>query len=240
MDIFELWPGGPKLETNTDVYPVGTDSVLLSNFVALSGVRKCADLGCGSGIISLILSHRRPGMHIDLVDISPEAVACAGRNIHLNGLDGHLRVICGDLRSLREADVGKYQLIVSNPPYFPIGSGTSPSSSKRSGARQEDTCTLSQLAFTVSRLLGDGGRFAMCGPAFRLSEALCILSSHSLEPKRLRLVQGSPSSPPSIFLVECRRGGRPGVRVEPALIIKDGSGADTDEIRRIYHFLQEQ
>ena len=240
MEAFELWPNGPKLEINKDVQPVGTDSVLLSNFVSLSGVRRCADLGCGSGVISIILSHRRPEMHIDLVDISPEAAACAKRNIQLNGLDSHLRVLQGDLRTLNEAEVGKYQLIVSNPPYFPIGSGTSPNSSKRSGARQEDTCTLGQLAFTVSRLLGDGGRFAMCGPAFRLSEALCVLSSHSLEPKRLRLVQGRLNAPPSIFLVECRRGGRSGVRVEPALIIKDDNGADTEEIRRIYHLQQEQ
>ena len=231
----ELWPGGPVMESAPGVQPVGTDSVVLSDFVNLSGIRRGADLGCGSGLIAILLAQRSPALRLDLVDISPSAAELAGKNVAANSLQDRLRVMCRDLRGLRESEVGKYQLIVSNPPYFPQGSGTAPASPDRAAARVDGECTLEELSETSARLLGDGGRFAMCVPSGRLSQALSTLSRAGLEPKRLRLMQARIDSPPSLALIECRRGGRPGLRVEPVLIIKDSSGADTPEIRRIYH-----
>ncbi len=234
MDSFALWPGGPVMEVSPDAEPVTTDSVLLANFPSLSGVTRCADFGCGSGLIGLILAARSPRVNLDLVELDPAAASLAERNVSLNGLSGRMRVLNRDLRSLREAEVGKYQLIVSNPPYYPVGSGTSPEE-RRQNARQERTCSLSELAGAASRLLGDGGRLALVYPPERLSQALCALSSANLEPKRLRLVQARLDAAPSAALLECRRGGRPGLRVEPVLILKNPDGTDTGEVKRIYH-----
>ena len=234
MDHMELWPVGPVLEESRDAEPVCTDSVLLSSFPSLAGVKRAADFGCGSGLIAILLAHRAPSIHIDCVEISPAAAALAERNIEKNGLSDRLRVLERDLRSLREAEVGKYQLIISNPPYFPVGAGSAPAI-ERQNAREERTCSLTELAETTSKLLGDGGRLALVYPAERLSEAFCTLSAHGLEPKRLRLVQARLDTPPSVALIECRRGGRPGLRAEPVLLLKNPDGTDTDEVRAIYH-----
>ena len=72
-----------------------------------------------------------------------------------------------------------------------------------------------------------------CKPE-RLSELFCALTAAGIEPKRLRLVCPRPASAPSLVLVEGRRGGRPGLTVEPPLLLRDADGADSAELRRIY------
>ena len=234
MDSFALWPGGPVMEVSPAAEPVTTDSVLLANFPSLSGVTRCADFGCGSGLIGLILAERSAKINVDMVELDPAAAELARRNVELNGLSGRLRVLNRDLRSLREIEVGKYQLIVSNPPYYPVSSGTSPEK-ERQNARQERTCSLTELAGTASRLLGDGGRLAAVYPAERIAEAMRVFSEYGLEPKRLRLVQARLDLPPSVALLELRRCGGPGLRVEPVLVLKNPDGTDAGEVKRIYH-----
>lgn len=234
METFSLWRGGPVMELSRDAEPVGTDAVLLASFPSLNGVDRAADFGSGSGVIALILASRRETLSVDCVELDHAAAELSRRNIARNGLEGRLRVLERDLRALREAEVGKYQLIVSNPPYRPLGSGTSPSEA-RQAAREERTCTLPELARSASKLLGDGGRLCVVYPCSRLAEAVTVFSQNALEPKRLRLVAARTDSAPSLFLLECRRGGRPGLTVEPALILKNPDGTDTPEVRRIYH-----
>lgn len=234
MDGFALWPGGPVMVPSSSAEPVTTDSVLLGHFPTLTGVTRAMDLGCGSGVLGLILAARSERVRVDMVELDPGAAAACAENVTKNGLSGRLRVLNRDLRSLTEREVGKAQLIVSNPPYYPVGAGTAPGEGRRR-AREERDCTLADLARTAFRLLGDGGRMALVYPCGRLVEALRTLSETGLEPKRLRLVQARPDSAPSVALIECRRGGRPGVRTEPVLILKNPDGTDTAEARHIYH-----
>ena len=68
----------------------------------------------------------------------------------------------------------------------------------------------------------------------RLSEIFCVMSENGLEPKRLRLVESVPNCAPSLALIECRRGGKPGLIIEPALRLRDENGEDSAEYRKIY------
>ena len=65
------------------------------------------------------------------------------------------------------------------------------------------------------------------------------MSAAGLEPKRLRLVCPRAESAPSLVLAEGRRGGKPGLTILPPLVLADASGADSEEIRRIYHLENE-
>ena len=222
------------MEVSSAAEPVCTDSVILGAFPSLAGVRRAADFGCGSGVISLILSARSRTAGICMVEIDPAAAALARRNVELNNLNDRLHVLQRDLRELREAEVGKFQLIVTNPPYFVPGHGGAPAEGRRV-AREERACTLAEIAEAAAKLLGDGGRLALVYPPERLAEAMVTLSGHGLEPKRLRLAAAGVEAPPFAALIECRRGGKPGLRVEPELILKTPGGEDTPEAREIYH-----
>ena len=235
METVDLWPNGPKIEKCPDAAPVGTDSILLADFVPLSGCRRALDMGTGSGIISILLLCRSEKLTVDAVEIMPAAAANARRNAELNGLESRVNVIEGDFRLLREKDVGKYDVIVTNPPYYAVESGERSPDSGRSAARDEGMCTLAELLETASKLLGPGGKFCMVYPVPKMRQAMSEAASVGLEPKRMRLVQARIDAPPSVFLMECRRNGKPGLTVEPVLIIKDASGGDSAEVRRIYH-----
>ena len=80
-----------------------------------------------------------------------------------------------------------------------------------------------------------GGSFALVHKPERLSELMCCLSAHGLEPKRLRLVCHRQDAAPNLVLLEARRGGRPGLRLEPCLILREEDGSESAEVRRIYH-----
>ena len=69
----------------------------------------------------------------------------------------------------------------------------------------------------------------------RLAELMCCMSAHGLEPKRMRMVCHTAGAAPNLLLVEGRRGAKPGMRIEPALILREADGSETEEIRRIYH-----
>ena len=64
---------------------------------------------------------------------------------------------------------------------------------------------------------------------------MCCMSAHGLEPKRMRMVCHTVGAAPNLLLVEGRRGAKPGMRIEPALILHEAGGSETEEIRRIYH-----
>lgn len=231
----ELWPGGPVFLPAAHA-PLGTDSVLLADFVRPGGAKRGIDLGCASGILSLLLLGRTEKLQMTGLELLPEAAELARENMERNGLLARSEMLTGDLRQHRSLFApGRFDLAVANPPYFPVGSGAASPDPARAAARGEGSCTLEDLCGAAAYLLRTGGSFCLVHKPERLSELFCALSAHGLEPKRLRLVCPRPDSAPSLVLVEARRGGKPGLAVEPPLVLTDGAGNESPEVRRIYH-----
>ncbi len=199
---------GPyTLSWEEGVFPLGGDALALGAFSTVkSGWRVC-DLGTGSGVLLLLLARRVENLSLTGIDIAPLSARTARENLAVNGLPGE--ILCGDLRAA-PLPAGSFDLVVANPPYFPVGGGTS-----GGPARSEEHCTLEELCAAASRLVKNGGRFSLCHRPERLVDILCALRTHGLEPKRLKLVSHGPDHPPSLLLVEAVKQGRPGVAIEP-------------------------
>lgn len=73
------------------------------------------DLGCGTGALGLALAQALPQIQVTLVDISEKALQLAGENVQKNGLENRVKLIHSDWF---EEVQGKYDWIVSNPPYL--------------------------------------------------------------------------------------------------------------------------
>ncbi len=235
METYELWQGGLRLLKTDKVFPVTMDSVVLSYFVRPARGKKFLDLGSGSGIISLLLLSHYPSLTATMAEVSAEAAEISRQNLILNGFESRGRVLCTDLRLLHQRDVGLFDIVVTNPPYFKT-SGTMSPKPLNSSARLEKNCSLEEVCQKASSLLHTGGRFYMVYPVHRMAEAICTLSGLSLEPKRLRLITARPEQEPSVFLIECIKLGRPSLRVEPTLVLLDEKGGDSREIKEMYHF----
>ena len=235
IDICELWPGGP-LYAQDPAAPLGTDSVLLADFVRTGGARRGIDLGCGGGILGLLLLCRSEKLHMTGLELRPDAAALGRENLERNGLSRRGEILTGDIREHRSLFApGSFDLAVANPPYFPAGSGGRSPDPARAAAREEESCTLPQLCEAAGWLLHTGGRFCLVHRPERLSELFVCMSGAGLEPKRLREVCPRPGSAPSLVLVEARRGGKPGLVIEPPLLLRDENGEESGEVRRIYH-----
>ena len=91
------------------------------------------------------------------------------------------------------------------------------------------------VSFFLSFLCRTGGSFFLVHKPERLAEAMRTMSGKGLEPKRLRLVCPDAAKAPSLVLIEARRGGRPGLKIEPSLYLTGPDGKESEEYRRIYH-----
>lgn len=230
-----LWPGGPRL-LQAAHFRLGTDCVLLADFVNTSGAKRGIDLGCASGALMLLLLERAPGLCMTGLEIVPEAASLARENMALNGFETRGEIVTGDIREYRALfRAGSFDLVVCNPPYFPQGSGALPSDADRAAARSELLCTLPELCAAAAYLLHTGGRAFFVHRPERLSELLVCMTAAGLEPKRLRLVCSDAEKAPSLVLVEGRRGGKPGLTIEPSLYLYDADGSESAAYKRIYH-----
>ena len=121
-----LWPGGPSLKQAAH-FRLGTDCVLLADFVNTAGARRGIDLGCASGAAMLLLLERAPKLSMTGLEIVPEAAALARENMALNGFSDRAEIVTGDIREHRSLfRAGSFDLLVCNPPYFPQKSGALP------------------------------------------------------------------------------------------------------------------
>ena len=230
-----LRPDGYRFAWDDTLFRPGTDSFVLSSFPRLKrGLRVC-DLGSGTGLLGLLLLQREPSLTVTSLERLPDAVQLSERCAAENGLSGRLKSYCMDLRNAPQAfATGSFDLIVSNPPYFPAGHGAAPPDNVRRETRHECGCTLSELVQSAAYLLRWGGAFCLVHKPERLTDVLCCLRGGRCEPKRLRLVHAAPDAPPSLILVEARRGGKPGLTIERPLTLRRADGSSTPELDTIY------
>lgn len=229
-----LWPGGWTFCFDDGAFKPSTDSFLLGSFPPLRKNWRVCDLGAGTGLLGLLLLAREPALTVTGLELSPAACALAARTAAANSLSDRLVTLHCDLRERSQLpQAGSFDLAVSNPPYFPAGSGRAAAGS-RGDARTELTCTMAQLCGAASYLLRSGGQFCLVHRTERLAELLETLRRCRLEPKALRFVQKDGTSAPSLVLLACRKDGRTGLTVQPPLLLQNADGTETEELRRIY------
>ena len=226
-----LWPDGPRYLYDEQCFPPSTDSFLLGGFANPRRGEKVCDLGAGAGLLGLLLLAREPSLQVTGIERDAHACAMLARNAAENRLP--LTALCADLRQRETLPAGAFQLAVSNPPYFAPHTGAV-AEGARGDARAELTATLEDIFAAAERMLQWGGRFCLVYRPERLAALLTAAVTHGLEPKRLRMVQHTASSAPSLVLLECRRGGKPGLSVEPPLLLRLEDGGESPDVRRAY------
>ena len=227
----EYLPNGFALELCQGAFPLSTDSMVLADFVKLRRNARVLDLGSGCGTLGLLLCAGHESCTVTGLELDETAHLQALKNIRTNALESRLYSICADLRTMPdEIPRQSFHCCVSNPPYF---SGGAPST-RTPLARQDDTCSLAQLFAAANYALQYGGDFFLVHKPEKLASICFEACKTGLEPKLLRTVRYQPGSEPSLILLQCRKGGKPGLRLEEStLFYPDGS--PTDDYRRIYH-----
>lgn len=222
---------GFTLELNPGSFPLGTDSIALANFVKLPKKAAVLDLGAGCGTLGLLLCATFTDCNVTGVEISPEDHTMALRNAQQNNITARFNSICADVGTIPTLiPPGSFSVCVSNPPYFTAG----PKSKTVPTARREDLLSLDTLFAGAAWALRYGGEFFLVHRPERLAEICVTAARYALEPKKLQLLRHRSNGPVALVLVQCRKGGKPGL-IWDEQFLYDSEGRQSDYYKQIYH-----
>ncbi len=233
----DLQRNGYRLIQNPSYFRFGMDAVLLAGFARIKPGERVLDLGTGTGIIPILLEGRYQEGSYTGLELQPEIADMARRSVRLNELEEQIRIVTGDIREASALfGKGVFQVVTCNPPYMTAQHGLQNPDRAKAIARHEVFCTLRDVALQTAGLLGSGGRLYLVHRPFRLAEIMAVLQEYGLEPKRMRLIHPYIDREPNMVLLEALKGGKPGIVVEPPLVIYREPGTYSDELCRDYRY----
>ena len=141
---------------------VGVDGVLLGAWADVENAEQILDIGIGSGLIALMLAQRNSHAQIDAIDIEDSAVRQAEINVECSLWKERIKVRHISLQNFAATAPNKYDLIVSNPPFF-VNSMKTPEK-ERTNARHTDRLTHEELIFLSKSLLAPNGKICIILP----------------------------------------------------------------------------
>lgn len=225
----EILPNGFTLEIPTGCFPLSTDSMVLADFVRPGP--KILDLGSGCGTLGILLCAAAPQCQVTGIELDPAAHSAALSNIRRNHLDDRMNSICADLRQVnRLVSAGAFSCCVSNPPYY-CGGALSKSTPL---ARRDDFCSPEELFRAAAWALRWGGDFYLVHKPEMLAQLCAWAVANKLEPKRLRLLRHQEGGQVTLILLQCRKGGKPGLIWEEESL-HDVHGKPTHYYNKVYH-----
>ena len=227
--------GRIKVKQDSCGYRFSIDSILLACHAEPRPGDKVVDLGTGCGIIPMILAYREPNLKIFGIELQKELADIASSNVKENLMDSTITIFCKDMKELRNDMIsGPVDLVVSNPPYRKAESGRINPDMQRAVARHEITVCLDDITKTVRRVLRTAGRFITIYSAERTTDLLTHLRTSGIEPKSFRMIHSGAKTQAKLILVEGIKGGHPGVKIGPPIIIYDEKGAYTQEVQEMF------
>ncbi len=212
---------------------VGTDGVLLGAWVDVQGVRKALDVGTGTGLIALMLAQRSDA-RIDAVEIDAGAAAEASENAAASPWADRVRVFHQSIQDYARQANERYDLVVSNPPFFT--GGVLSAYQDRASVRHTVKLPHGDLLDAARKLLQPQGRLAVILPyleGLRFGE---LAASYGFYLCRRTKVRPLPHQPFNRLLLEFARDVRP--LKESELVIQDAQGqwsADYVELTRPFY-----
>jgi tRNA1Val (adenine37-N6)-methyltransferase len=162
-----------SINQNSEVFRVGTDAVLLGSLAKIEGFKNILEVGCGTGIISMMLAQRNLEANILAIDIDENAVNLAAENFKNSIFSDKLKAELSDFNQFNSNIL--FDLIVCNPPYFEANS-----SEKDVLARQKVALNFDDLIINASLFLNKNGLFSVIIPAEDFDEFLKITTSNQL------------------------------------------------------------
>lgn len=229
--------GNLKLIQKPEDFCYGIDAVLLASFAAEKAGARILDLGTGTGIVPILLSHKTRAEEIVGIELQQDAWERGQRNIQLNELQKRVKILLGDVKdalSMKDIEAYSFDTVVTNPPYVKKGGGIKNSSHPKTIARHELSAELSDFIEVAASMLKDRGDFYMVHRPDRLVDIAVLCRQYKLEPKEIRLVSPNKEGKPNILLVHCIKHGKPELKFLDPLYVYDEKGGYTAEILEIY------
>lgn len=209
-------------------YRIAIDAVLLAAAVDAAPGERILDLGAGVGAVGLCLAARLPGCSVVGIELQAPLAELAERNANLNGMADRVRTVVHDLARPLPADLGRFDHVVTNPPYLAAAVADPSPDPSKALATVESSADLARWLAAAAAAAEPAGTLLAIHRSDRLDEILGHLAElgwGDVTVKRL--------PPAARILVRARRSERPMRRDAPPLTLHRPGGGYTDEAEAI-------
>lgn len=219
-----LLGGRVRLRQPVNGYRAGMDAALLAAAVNAKPGDRVFEAGCGAGAVLTQVAARRPEAVLTGLERDPAAAALARENAVLNGFEGRMTVLTGDVADgFRPLDLKPFDWAVSNPPFFDDpGALRAPAPGKRGAWMADDG--LKAWAGFLLKSVREGGRIVVIHRADRLADLLTLLDSKAGS-FAVRGIHPYADEPAKRVLVSAIKTGKAPLRLLPPLVLHDRTGA---------------
>ena len=224
-----------KIYQDNECFSFSLDSVMLANFATVRlRDKNIVDLGCGNGVIPLIMS-LRTDKNIIGVEIQEKMADMARRSVEINGLSDRINIINLNMKDFADGDYFEcFDLITCNPPYFKVNDKNYFNESyEKMIARHEIEINLEDLLVVARKLLKNNGNFAIVHRPERLMEILFEFRKNHIEPKRIQFVYENINKGSTLVLVEGQKNGNEGLKIENPIVMYNDDGSMTEGYARL-------
>ncbi len=180
-----------RVEQDRCAMKISTDAVILGALANSTNPGRILDIGSGTGVIALMLAQRFPDAEITAVELDVEAASQAEKNFRGSKFGHRLELWQGKIQDFKSSD--SFDLIVSNPPYFP--NHLKSSDQKRNQALHTDELTFGELIAQVEELLSEEGEFWVILPPRQMRDFENLAKDHSMYPILQFQMQDNPNKP---------------------------------------------
>ena len=178
---------------------VNTDGVLLGAWAAVSNEKNILDIGCGTGLIALMMA-QRTSARITAIEIEENAANEANFNFNNSPWKNRLSVQNISFQEFNRNTKNKFDAIISNPPYFE--NSKKPIQLSRTFARHNSSLPLNELASGVDFLLSENGHFYCILPSDLKTDFLTVAEKNNLFAHRITEVKSEPNKPVIRYLFQ--------------------------------------
>lgn len=223
MDVTEdrVLDGRIRLRQPRVGYRAGLDAALLAAACEANPGDRLIEVGCGAGAALLAAATRNPKAEFAGIERDREALALARENIALNGLEGRVQVMAGDVAAgFKALGLAPFDHAIANPPFFDHPSELRAPHPAKAGAWMADDGLANWLAF-LSKAVREGGSVTVIHRADRLADLLAMPTMGSF---RVRSIHPFADHPAKRVLVRAVKTGKAPLVLAPPLVLHDREG----------------
>lgn len=203
--------------------------VLCSQVPPINSGDRILDIGCGCGIIPVILGYCFPQSRITGVEIQTELAEIALKNTINNKLEQTVSIINADIKNINtESTNGPFDLILSNPPYKKHNTGRLNPDLQKAIARHEIAMNIQSLAAKAETLLRHKGRFMIIFPSERLTDIQQAVQTTSIYQEWIRYIYTGQKKLPKLVIFSGRKNITAPKQILPPIYLSSGNIVNMD------------
>ena len=200
----------------TSGYCYNSDSIFLYHFIARFQPRGALlDVGCGVGVISLLLS-RDFKIETSIIDIQKEMLNYAEHNYRINNIK--VQSYRDDFLTFKTED--RYDYIISNPPFYDT-SVIQSENQHLNIARYAQHLPIEDFVKRVKRYLKPKGWFIFCYDAKQIDILLYYLRTYGLNPEKIQFVHSKIDKESKLVMIAARNNSKSMTQILAPFIVFD-------------------